>query len=75
MRFFRCYPDGGFALAKHLWSRLGNNKICMKVFYEPFLRVAKIGVFGIKLNLKKRFAGIEVNYASGIKKAVMLSLL
>ena len=75
MLFFRCYPDGGFALAKHLWSRLGNSKICIRVFYELFLWVAKIGVFGIKLNLKRRFAAIKVNYPSGIKKAVMVSLL
>ena len=26
---FKCYPEGGSALAEHLWGRLGNSKICI----------------------------------------------
>ncbi len=53
---FRCYPAGGFAPAKHLWSRLGNARDfwCLT---SPFLMGCKNSVFWQKNGGKLKLMG------------------
>jgi hypothetical protein len=45
---FKCYPAGGFALAKHLWGRLGNSKILGKPILQAFNGLQRYGFEGKK---------------------------